>query len=159
MFKLKTPQNGKNIHEMCTIFTQQSLFWLEKMSKFNTHQKWENIYQVCTKWEVHIFNVWSIIMQSLNIHKLDTILAFWREKCSTPIKNKKKSWNVHKIGGAHLQYVNSFNKKEWKLLELQFTQTRCRWTDRRSGSITRPAFTKETQVKIEQTYLDLSMIF
>ena len=35
--------------------------------KFNTHQKWENIYQMWTKWEVHIFNVWKIIMQSLKI--------------------------------------------------------------------------------------------
>ena len=47
---------------------------MEKMSKFYTPQKWENIYQI----EVHIFH---IIMQSFNI-------------------------------------------KEWKLLELQITQTR-----------------------------------
>ena len=39
----------------------------EKMSKFNTRKKWENIYQMCTKWEVHIFNVWTIIRQILNI--------------------------------------------------------------------------------------------
>ena len=32
-------------------------FRMEKMSKFNTGKKWENIYQMCTKQEVHIFNV------------------------------------------------------------------------------------------------------
>ena len=30
-------------------------------------KKWENIYQMSTKYEVHIFNVWITIMQSLNI--------------------------------------------------------------------------------------------
>ena len=50
------------------------------MSKFNTPQKFEIIFQMCTKYEVHIFNVWTIIMQILNI-------------------------------------------KEWKLFELQITQT------------------------------------
>ena len=53
---------------------------MEKMSKFNTLEYCKNIYQMCTKKEVHIFYVWTIIMQSLNI-------------------------------------------KEWKLLELQITQT------------------------------------
>ena len=53
---------------------------MEKMSKFNTLKNCENIYQMCTKKKVHIFNVWTIIMQSLNI-------------------------------------------KEWKLFELQITQT------------------------------------
>ena len=50
------------------------------MSNFNTRKKCENIYQMLTKKEVHIFNVWTIIMQSLNL-------------------------------------------KEWKLFELQITQT------------------------------------
>ena len=69
---------------------------------------------MCTKWEVDIFNMWTIIMQSLN-------------------------------------------KKEWKLLELQITQTRHPksvadrrtdgQTDGRSGPTTRPAFAKATQVK------------
>ena len=62
---------------------------------------------------MHIFNMWTIIMQSLN-------------------------------------------EKEWKLLELQITQTRHPKsvadrqtdgpTDRRSGPTTRPAFAKGTQV-------------
>ena len=48
-------------------------------------------------------------------------------------KNEKKTWNVHKIGSAHLQayifnmwtiIMQSLNKKEWILLELQITQTR-----------------------------------
>ena len=53
-----------------------------KNSKSNNRKKWENIYQMCTKWEVHIFNMWTIIMQSLNkrnenfwsyiLHKLGT---------------------------------------------------------------------------------------
>ena len=40
---------------------------MEKMSKFNTHQKWEKNCEMGTKYEVHIFNVWTIIVQSLNI--------------------------------------------------------------------------------------------
>ena len=39
----------------------------EKMSKFNTHQKWQKYLLNVQKTEVHIFNVWTIIMQSLNI--------------------------------------------------------------------------------------------
>ena len=53
---------------------------MEKMSKFNTRQKCEKIYEKCTKSEVHIFDMCTIIRQI-------------------------------------------FNKKEWKLLELQITQT------------------------------------
>ena len=86
-----------------------------KMFKFNTSKKWEKIYEKCTKWKVHIFNMWAIIRQSLN-------------------------------------------KKEWKLLELQITQTwypkvfrmdrRTDWRpDGQSGPSTRPAFAKVTQVK------------
>ena len=37
-----------------------------KNSKSNNRKKWENIYQMRTKWNVHIFNMWTIIMQSLN---------------------------------------------------------------------------------------------
>ena len=37
------------------------------MSKFNTPQNWENIHEMRTKSDVHIFNMWTIIMQSLNI--------------------------------------------------------------------------------------------
>ena len=41
-----------------------------KMFKFNTRKKWENIYQMCTKWEVHIFNMWTaIIMIMLSLNK------------------------------------------------------------------------------------------
>ena len=42
-------------------------FRKKKMSKFNTRKKWENIYQMCTKWKVNIFNVWTIIRQILDI--------------------------------------------------------------------------------------------
>ena len=81
--------------------------WMKKMSKSNTRKKWENIYQMCTKWKVHIFNVWTAIMQSLN-------------------------------------------KKEWKLLELQITQTRHPKSvvDRPSEPTTRPVFAKLTWVII-----------
>ena len=48
---------------------------------FNILKNEKNIHKMCTKSEVHIFNMWTIIMQSLN-------------------------------------------KKKWKLLELQITQTR-----------------------------------
>ena len=46
--------------------------------------------EICIKWTVHIFNVWTIIMQSLNmkewillelqLHKLGTPYAFPMEK-------------------------------------------------------------------------------
>ena len=39
---------------------------MEKMSKFNTLQKWEKNYEMRTKKKVHIFNMWTIIRQSLN---------------------------------------------------------------------------------------------
>ena len=70
---------------------------------------------------------------------------------------RKYSWNVHKIVGAHLQYVilQSLNIKEWKLLELKITQTRHPKSDadgqtegRMDGGswpITRPALAKVTQ--------------
>ena len=75
-----------------------------KMSTFNTRKIWENIYQMCTKWEVHIFNVWTIIMERLNI-------------------------------------------KEWKLLELQFTQTRhpLRISDRKMSKKNEKIFIKCAQ--------------
>ena len=74
---------------------------------------------MCTKKEVHIFNMWTIIMQS-------------------------------------------FDKKEWKLLELQITQLGTpkvlrkdertnRRTNGRSGPTTRPAFAKVTQEKNSST--------
>ena len=40
-----------------------------KKSKLNTRQKWENIFQMCTRLEVHMTDVWTIIMQGLNIKK------------------------------------------------------------------------------------------
>ena len=30
-------------------------------------------YQMCTKWEVHIFNVWTFLMQSLNIKVIKSV--------------------------------------------------------------------------------------
>ena len=58
---------------------------------------------------MHIFNVWIIIMQSLNggvtdytnqTPLTDTPYAFRMEKCLTPVKMKKYLSNVHKMGGA-----------------------------------------------------------
>ena len=88
----------------------------------------------------HIINVWTIIMQSLNI-KYENLelqitqtrshLSISNQKMSkfkTPPKMKKYSWNVHKIVGTHLQCVNNhyakFEYKRWILLELQIKQTR-----------------------------------
>ena len=48
-------------------------FGWKKMSKFNTRKKGENIYQMSKKWEVHIFNVLTIIMESLNIKEMKTV--------------------------------------------------------------------------------------
>ena len=43
-------------------------FQMEKMSKFNTQQKWEKkLWNVHKIERVHIFNVWTIIVLSLNI--------------------------------------------------------------------------------------------
>ena len=39
--------------------------------KFNTPQNRENIHEMCTKSEVHIFNTSTIIMQSLNKKSLN----------------------------------------------------------------------------------------
>ena len=37
------------------------------MSKFNICQKGEKKNEICTKKKVHIFNVWTTILQILNI--------------------------------------------------------------------------------------------
>ena len=96
---------------ICTVWSTVSyrlhkpdtlLAFYGKMSKFNTHQKWENIDQMCTEWEVHIFNVWTMIMQYLKIKKWVTVGVtdytnqtpskhFWTGKClsSTPLKIEK----------------------------------------------------------------------
>ena len=49
-------------------------------------------------------------------------------KSNPPQKWEKKTWNVHKIKG-HIYNIwtiimQILNKKEWKLLELQITQTK-----------------------------------
>ena len=82
---------------------------------------------------------------------------------SAPLKNEKKIWNVHKLRGAHFQYVNNHKAKfEWKQMKtfwsyrlnklstpkvLQKDRRTDGRTDRRSGPTTRPAFAKATQVK------------
>ena len=43
------------------------------MSKFNTPKKWKKKYETFTKQEMHIFNMWTIIRQSLN-EKEQTLL-------------------------------------------------------------------------------------
>ena len=90
----------------------------------------KNIYQMCTKWKVHIFNEWTIILQSLKIKKWKLFelqitqtrhhLSILRGKfwVQDP-KNEKKSWNVYKIEGAHLQCVNThYAKLEYKKRKL-----------------------------------------
>ena len=54
---------------------------------------------------------------SYRLHQLGSLKVLRTDKClsSTPLKNEKKLWNVHKIEGAHLQYVsNHLAKFEWK---------------------------------------------
>ena len=90
--------------------------------------------------QVHIFNVWTISMQSLNIkewillklqitqtrHHL-SILDGKNVLVQHPSKMRKKLWNMHKykvhIFNMWTIISQSLNKKEWKLLELQITQT------------------------------------
>ena len=90
---------------------------------------------------MHIFNVWTINMQSLNIKEqklLELQITQTRHPLNSldgknvyaqhPSKMRKYSWNVHKIGGAYLQCVNNhyakFGYKEIKTDDLQITQTR-----------------------------------
>ena len=83
------------------------------------HKNEKNIHEMCIKYKVHIFNVWTIIIQSLKIKEwilleLQIIqtrhpLSISDEKMSkfnTP-KKWKKIWKVHKIGDAHFQCVNN----------------------------------------------------
>ena len=79
------------------------------------------------KKERHMFNVWTIIMQSLNIKEWKLLeLQIIQTRNHLSISNKKmskfntrqksgKKWNVHKIEGAHLQCVNNhYAKFEYK---------------------------------------------
>ena len=48
--------------------TRHHLSILQKnISKFKTPKNENKNHKMCTKYKVHIFNVWTIIMQSLNI--------------------------------------------------------------------------------------------
>ena len=85
---------------------------------------------MCTKFEVHMFNIWTIIMQSLNIKEwklLELQITQTRHHLSIlngnffkfKISKNEHSWNVHKIGGAHqgahLQCVkNHYARFEYK---------------------------------------------
>ena len=79
------------------------------------------------KKKVHMFNVWTVMMQSLNnkegkLFELDITqirhhLGILIKKClsSRPPKMKSKLWNVHKIGCTNLQCVNNhYAKFEYK---------------------------------------------
>ena len=76
----------------------------------------------------------------------------WKCLSSTSLKMRKYSWNVHKmkvrVFNMSTIIMQSLNKKEWKLLQLQITQTRHPksvvggQTDGWSGPITRPAYAK-----------------
>ena len=123
------------LHKPDTIYA--FLDW--KMSNFITPKKWENINQMCTKREVHIFNVWTIIMQSLNIKQwklLELQITQTRQHlsildgiCLTSSPLKKE--NIHVMSTKYKLHIfnmwtiitQSLNKKEWKLLELKITQT------------------------------------
>ena len=116
---------------------------------------------------MHILNVWTIIMQSLNIKEWKLlelqITQTWHTLCTSEGKNVSKfntcekceknyqmctKWEVH-IFNVWTIIRQSLNIKKWKLLELQITQTSVgdRQTDGPSGPTTRPAFAKATQVK------------
>ena len=99
------------------VSNHNSKFEYKEIKNAGVKIKTSHPHEMCAKWEMHIFNLWTFIMQWLN-------------------------------------------KVEWKLLELQITQTRhpkcvadgqpdeqtAGWTDRQSGPIIRTAFTKATQV-------------
>ena len=101
---------------------------MEKMSKFNIPKNKKYLSNLHKK-ERHMFNVWTIIMQSLNIKEWKLLelqqitqtrnhLSNSNKKSlsSRPLKDEKKySWNVYKIEGAHLQCVNNnYVKYEYK---------------------------------------------
>ena len=64
---------------------------MDKISKFNRPKKCGNIYQMCTKYKMHMINVCIIICKvwilknenfwSYRLHKPDTLLAFYCKKC------------------------------------------------------------------------------
>ena len=73
---------------------------------------------------VHIFKVWTIIMQSLNIKEWillelqitqtlrDTLsISDGKNVVQHPSKMRKYLSNVHKMAGAHLQCVNNHYAK------------------------------------------------
>ena len=50
-----------NLHKPDTPYA----FRMKKCLSPTPVKKWENIYEMCTKQEVHIFNMWTAIMQIL----------------------------------------------------------------------------------------------
>ena len=92
------------------------------------------------KYSMHMFNVWTIIIQSLNIKEWKLFklqithtghsLSSSDGKClsSTALKSRKCLTNLHKkdrhMFNIWTIIMQSLNIKEWKLFELQITQTR-----------------------------------
>ena len=133
---------------------------------------------MCTKWEVHIFNVWTITTQSVKIKKMKTVGVtdntnqttskhFWMEKwlSSTPLRIKKLFMNCARNRRCTSSICYQSICKVWiksnencwshrlrKLGTPKVLQTDRRtdkWTNRRgSGPITRATFARATQVKI-----------
>ena len=74
------------------------------MSKFNIHQKRENIYQMCTKWKVHNLQCVNNHYAKFEYKEMKTVGVtdytnqapskhFWMEKCQVqhPSKSRKYS--------------------------------------------------------------------
>ena len=90
---------------------------------------------MCTNNDVHMFNAWTINMQSSNIKEWKLLelqitqtrhhpSILRKEMSLIKTQKKKKSiMNVHKIYVWTI-IMQSLNIKEWKLLEVQITQTR-----------------------------------
>ena len=93
------------------------------MCKFKTPKNKKNIRKICIKYELHILNLWTIIMQSLNVKEwilLEFQFTLARHPLSisegkhvyvNTLQKLKKKLNVHKIEGANLQCVNNHDAK------------------------------------------------
>ena len=110
---------------------------------------------------MHIFNVWTIIVQSLNTKNgklLELQIIQTRHHLRIVVQHPKHeecSWNVHKIGGTYVQWVNNHYKKfEYKGMKLlRITQTQ------NAGDYQKPVqLSGQSQLKIKRN-LDMIPFF
>ena len=153
-------------------------FRMEKISKFNSRKKWEIIYQMYTKWEVHIFNVYYARFEYKGMKTVGVTdytnqtpsTDFRWKKClsPTPLKNEnifiKWAQNRRCTSSICEQPVCKVwikrNESFWSYRLHKLGTPKVLRKDRQrngqkggwSGPTTRPAFAKATQVKNQFSY-------